>query len=57
MEGKSDVLAVTMDPTEVQTRVEAYFASHHDTNGAFALGASSGIRRSPRSSSGALPTR
>ena len=43
MEGKSDVLAVTMDPTEVQTRVEAYFASHHDTNGAFALGASSGM--------------
>ena len=43
MEGKADVLAVTMDPTEVQTRVEAYFASHPDTNGAFALGPSSAV--------------
>jgi simple sugar transport system substrate-binding protein len=43
MDGKADVLAVTMDPTEVQTRVEAYFASHPDTNGAFALGPSSAV--------------
>ena len=43
MEGKADVLAVTMDPTEVQTRVEAYFSSHGDTTGAFALGPSSAV--------------
>jgi simple sugar transport system substrate-binding protein len=43
MEGKAEVLAVTMDPTEVQTRVEAYFAAHPDTNGAFALGPSSAV--------------
>lgn len=43
MGGKVDILAVTMDPTEVQTRVEAYFASHPDTDGAFALGPSSAV--------------
>jgi simple sugar transport system substrate-binding protein len=43
MDGKADVLAVTMDPTEVQTRVEAFFASHPGTNGAFALGPSSAV--------------
>jgi simple sugar transport system substrate-binding protein len=43
MDGKADVLAVTMDPTEVQTRVEAYFAAHPDATGAFALGPSSAV--------------
>ena len=43
MGGKAEVLAVTMDPAEVQSRVEAYLASHPDTNGAFALGPSSAV--------------
>nr|WP_316653001.1 sugar ABC transporter substrate-binding protein [uncultured Gellertiella sp.] len=43
MGGKADVLAVTVDPTEVQTRVEGYLASHPDTTGAFALGPSSAV--------------
>ncbi|MGE0004641.1 MAG: sugar ABC transporter substrate-binding protein [Parvibaculaceae bacterium] len=43
MEGKADILAVTMDPTEVQTRVEAYLSAKPDTNGAFALGPSSAV--------------
>jgi simple sugar transport system substrate-binding protein len=38
LEGNSEVLPVTSDPTDVRSRVQAYFTSHPETTGAFALG-------------------
>lgn len=43
MNGAMDVLAVTMDPADVKSRVEAYFASHPGTTGALALGPASAV--------------
>ncbi len=43
MDGQMDVLAVTMDPADVKSRVEAYFASHPGTTGALALGPASAV--------------
>jgi simple sugar transport system substrate-binding protein len=38
--GGTDVLAVTMDPTDVTSRAQAYLSSHPDIQGVVALGAS-----------------
>ena len=38
--GSTDVLAVTMDPTDVTSRAQAYLSSHPDIQGVVALGAS-----------------
>jgi simple sugar transport system substrate-binding protein len=38
--GKVDVVAVTMDPTDITRRVEAFLTSHQDVDGIVALGPS-----------------
>lgn len=43
MGGNADVLGVSVDPTDIQARVEAYFAAHPETDAIYALGPVSAV--------------